>query len=251
MLGVRLSREASGVALDLAKTGFVPLGGGTPDTPRQELAHRFPGWGAAGVRGWADYLGFTLGPDSRDRSWRKALVQYTHRSELWAQLGMGLYYTSVAYNIYIASLLGFLLQLEVLPDGWEAVEAAALRRLVPGPARWILPADLHALRIHHGLSAEFTDMQEVSFAARFRVAYREASASGGLAVAAATRRLDTLRLDSELLAHEVGGGGGTCTRTTTTSPRPSSTADGWASPSTPLRTTWVRAPPVPTPRPKQ
>ena len=43
-------------------------------------------------------------------------------------------------------------------------------------------------------------MQEVSFAARFRVAYREASASGGLADAAATRRLDTLRLDSEFLA---------------------------------------------------
>ena len=132
MLGVRLSREASGVALDLAKTGFVPLGGGTPDTPRQELAHRFPGWGAAGVRGWADYLGFTLGPDSRDRSWRKALVQYTHRSELWAQLGMGLHYTSVAYNIYIASLLGFLRRWEVPPVGGGRAEGGGECRLRVG-----------------------------------------------------------------------------------------------------------------------
>ena len=42
-------------------------------------------------------------------------------------------------------------------------------------------------------------MQEVSFAARFRVAFREASASGGLAVAPNVRRLDTLSRNSEFL----------------------------------------------------
>jgi exonuclease III len=190
----------SGLSLNLAKTVFVPLGDESPDSLRQELARRYPGWGSAGVRGWADYLGFTLGPDSHGRSWKKAMEQYTRRSELWAQLGMGLHYTSIAYNTYIASLLGFLLQLELLPEEWHSVEAAALRRLVPGPARWILPADLHALRLHHGLPQEFANMQEVSFAARFRVAYREASSTGGLAAVAASRRLDALRLDSEFLA---------------------------------------------------
>ncbi len=99
------------------------------------------------------------------------MLQYTRRTDLWAQLGLGLHYTSVAYNVYIASLLGFLLQLEVLPDAWVSVEAAALRRLVPGPAKWILPADLHALRSHHGLPQEFADMQEVSVAAKFKVAF--------------------------------------------------------------------------------
>ena len=44
-------------------------------------------------------------------------------------------------------------------------------------------------------------MAEVSFAARFRVAYREASASGGLAVAPNVRRLETLNRNSEFLAH--------------------------------------------------
>ena len=43
-------------------------------------------------------------------------------------------------------------------------------------------------------------MQEFSFAARFRVTYREASSTGGLAAVAASRRLDALRLDSEVLA---------------------------------------------------
>ena len=134
----------SGLALNLGKTVFIPLGDDTLDSFRQDLELRFPGWGAAGVRWWADYLGFTLGPESQGRSWRKAMLQYTRRTDLWAQLGLGLHYTSVAYNVYIASLLGFLLQLEVLPDAWVSVEAAALRRLVPGPAKWILPADLHA-----------------------------------------------------------------------------------------------------------
>jgi hypothetical protein len=189
----------SGLALNLGKTVFVPLGDDTLDSFRQELELRFAGWGAAGVRWWADYLGFTLGPESQGRSWRKAMLQYTRRTDLWAQLGLGLHFTSVAYNVYIASLLGFLLQLETLPDAWSSVEAAALRRLVPGPAKWILPTDLHALRSHHGLPQEFADMQEVSFAARFRVAYREASASGGLAVAPNIRRLDTLSRNSEFV----------------------------------------------------
>ena len=39
---------------------------------------------------------------------------------------------------------------------------------------------------------EFTDMQEVSWAARFRVAHREASATGGLPVTSSVRRLDAL-----------------------------------------------------------
>jgi exonuclease III len=192
--------EISGLSLNLGKTVFVPLGDTSVEEFRRELEERFAGWGAAGVRGWADYLGFTLGPDSRDRSWRKALIQYSSRADLWAQLGLGLHYTSVAYNVYIASLLGFLLQLEVLPEEWESVEAAALRRLVPGPAKWVLPADLHALRTHHGLPHEFSDMEEVSFAARFRVAHKEASASGGLAVPSKVRRLNAHYAASVFLA---------------------------------------------------
>jgi hypothetical protein len=66
--------------------------------------------------------------------------------------------------------------------------------------KWILPADLHAFRIHHGLPRDFADTQEVSFAAPFRVAHREASAAGGFAVSSMVRRLDTLCSDSEFLA---------------------------------------------------
>ncbi len=45
----------------------------------------------------------------------------------------GLRLSTVAYNVYIASLLGFVLQVEKLPDAWERAEASVTRRLVPGP----------------------------------------------------------------------------------------------------------------------
>ena len=187
----------SGLSLNLGKTVFAPLGDTSVDNVRRQLEERFTGWGAACVRDWAEYLGFVLGPGGRSRCWQKALDKYTSRADLWAQLGLGLHYTTVAYNVYVASLLTFLLQLEVLPEDWEHTEAAALRRLVPGPAHWVLPADLRALRRHYGMPQEFADMNEVSLAARFRVAHREAAASGGLAVASAVRRLDRSIADTD------------------------------------------------------
>jgi hypothetical protein len=182
----------SGLTLNLSKTVFVPLNDESLETFRGQLEHRFPGWGAAGVRHWAEYLGFVLGPEGSTRTWQKALAKVSLRTELWASLGLGLHFTSVAFNVYITSVLSFLLQLEVLPEEWPATEAAAMRRLVPGPASWVRPDDLHALRLHHGMPQDFVDMRVVSLAARFRVAHREAAATGGLAVGRSVRRLDAL-----------------------------------------------------------
>ena len=71
---------------------------------RAQLAARFPGWGAACIRQWADYLGFTLGPDSGARYCQNALEKFQQRADLWALLGFGLHFTSMAYNVYVASL---------------------------------------------------------------------------------------------------------------------------------------------------
>ena len=99
----------SGLAFNLCKTVFVPLGDMSLDSFRGQLERLFPGWGAANVRHWAEYLGFVLGPDGTEKTWRKALVKVRLRTELWATLGLGLHYTSVAYNVYITSVFGFLL----------------------------------------------------------------------------------------------------------------------------------------------
>ena len=190
----------SGLALNLSKTVFVPLGDTAAATFRGQLAMLYPGWGSASVRHWAEYLGFILGPEGRAKTWCKALAKVEVRADLWAALGLGLHFTCVAYNVYIASLMGFLLQLELLPETWPAAEAAALRRLVPGPSSWIRPGDLHSLSRHHGMPQDFANLEVISLAARFRVAHREAANAGGLKSQQAVRRLDSLFASTDFIA---------------------------------------------------
>ena len=192
--------DLSGLALNLAKTVFIPLNDVSLENFRGQLARLHPGWGAAGVRHWAEYLGFVLGPEGGAKTWSKAIAKVELRSQLWAALGLGLHLTCVAYNVYVASVMGFLLQLELLPPQWAATEARVLRRLVPGPMSWIRPEDLHALHRHHGMPQEFANLPVVSLAARFRTAHREAAAAGGLQVHRAVRRLDAAFAHSEYIA---------------------------------------------------
>ena len=132
------------------------------------------------IRGWAEYLGFTLGPEAGHRGWSKTLDKVRERTEAWQSVGLGLHFASMAYNIYVSSLLVFLLQLDVIPPEWSHTEAGVLRKLIPGPAYWILPADLHRLGKDLGMPHNFNRMEDISLAARFRVAHREASSKGGL-----------------------------------------------------------------------
>lgn len=62
-----------------------------------------------------------------------------------------------------------------------------------------MPADLRVLAQRHGMPQNFADLVEVSVAARFRIAHREALPEGGLQAARHARRLDRLYQDSELL----------------------------------------------------
>jgi hypothetical protein len=103
---------------------------------------------------------------------------------------LGLHHATLAYNVYMASVLGFHLQLERLPEHWSRTEAAVFRRLVPGPGNWIVPRDLHHLSLLFGMPHNFGDLETVSMAAKFRVAHREATASGGLRVLRRARELD-------------------------------------------------------------
>ncbi|MBM3946426.1 MAG: hypothetical protein FJ315_03360, partial [SAR202 cluster bacterium] len=193
----------SGMVLNLQKTVFVPLSDGPLDHFRARLAGLHPRWSAAACRFWAAYLGFVLGPEGRDRSWAKALEKYAQRAALWASVGLGLQYTAAAYNTYIVSTLGFLVQLEPIPAQWEAFERAALRRLAPGPAHWIRPADLRSLRQTYHFPLNFVDLRATSVAARFRVMHRTALASGGLRVRQRLRRLESARSASDALVRQA------------------------------------------------
>ena len=193
----------SGMELNLRKTVFVPLSDVPLDRFRERLAELHPRWNAVACRYWAAYLGFVLGPEGRPRSWEKAFEKYEQRAALWASLGLGLHYTAAAYNTYVVSTLSFLVQLEPLPAQWEAVERAALRRLTPGPAHWIQPADLHALRQTFHFPVNFADLRTTSVAARFRVLHRTAEASGGLRVQPRLRRLRRAAAASDALVRQA------------------------------------------------
>ena len=180
---------SSGLHLNIGKVVLVPLGDIPPGRIRDGLAMRQPAWGAIAIRHWAEYLGFVLGPDRSDRSWSKALAKMHDRAALWGALDLGLQAAALVWNTYIITVVGFLLQLDVLPPSWQVAEAAALRRLVPGPGFWVQPHDLHNLRQQLGFVTEFRDAKEISLAARFRVAHREALSGGGLGIATGLRRL--------------------------------------------------------------
>ena len=70
----------SGLGLNLRKTVFVPLGDETPEAFRREFERLCPGWAAAPVRLYADYLGFCLGPEAGERAWAKALGKVAKRA---------------------------------------------------------------------------------------------------------------------------------------------------------------------------
>ena len=122
------------------------------------------------------------------------------------------------------TVLTFLLQLERLPLAWPRTEATAFRRLVPGTGFWILPEDLHALRDVFGLPPQFTKMQEVDLAAKFRVAHRSATSRGPGAAAG----IRITELEADLGASHPGR---TLKRSISVSDAASSRRSGSGSPS--------------------
>ncbi len=133
-----------------------------------------PGWGAAPSRRQAEYLVFCLGPEAGERAWTKALEKVTKRAAAWSALGLGLNLTTMAQRLRLISH-------DVSPAAGPAAAglartgAASFRRLAPGPGKWVLPMDPHALRVSLGLPQSFTKLEDVDLAAKFRVAHREAS----------------------------------------------------------------------------
>ena len=194
--------KASGLQLNFRKVVVVPLG----DVPVEEVSRTLlrpsPGWSAVECRGWAKYLGFVLGPTRAERTWDQACSKALQRAKLWNSVGLGLLWSMLAYRIYIASVLGFLLQLDTLPSHWASTEAALLRAIVPGPYRWCEATDLQGLRRDLGFAQEFPDLRMTSIAARVRVHCREAAAHGGLRVREWLRRLESAHSRSQHLGRE-------------------------------------------------
>ena len=189
----------AGLHVNVQKTVVVPLGDQPLDAVRADLATACPGWGGLRLAYSASYLGFVLGPARGDATWDGPLRKVLDRAAAWGARPLGLQLAAAAWNGYALSTCAFVAQLDALPAAWDAVEARALRRLVPGPGNWCQPRDLHLLRRGYHFPRAFADLRPRALAAKMRVLHFEAEQSGGLKVDAQARRLDAAAQTSDHL----------------------------------------------------
>ena len=81
---------------------------------------------------------------------------------------LGLLFSTVAYNSFAASLLGFVGQLCTPPDAVRQAHERALRKLFPGPGNWIMPHDMENLTAY-GFKVAFRCPTRTALAAKIRI----------------------------------------------------------------------------------
>jgi hypothetical protein len=97
-------------------------------------------------------------------------------------VGLGLYFSTLAYSVYILPVLSFLAQFRAPSEEALRAEEEALRAMVPGPFNWCLTTDLFALATHYGQARSFPSLCHLSLSARTRMVLCENSSRGGLQV---------------------------------------------------------------------
>ena len=158
------------LALNIKKTVFIPLWKYSSERGLRNLITELaPSWRDIIIAAQGKYLGFWIGPGAGCQSWTKPLEKFEKRVLLWAKHNLGLLLTAITFNVFICSVLSFVMQLEDLPADFSSKLAWALRRLVPGPGNWATPADLCSLKEEFGFPSSFTNPVDLSLAAKLRV----------------------------------------------------------------------------------
>jgi hypothetical protein len=161
--------KVSGLELNIKKTIIISLSTGPLEAFRSKLATSIPQWSDMQVARTGTYLGFSIGPDKKDGSWKKAARKYEARVTLWADEPLGLQYDAMVYNTFAATVIGYIAQLESPPHWLLRCEEVMLRRAAKGPGKtWATPTDLWNLQ-QYGLTRSFTSLELLSKAAQFRV----------------------------------------------------------------------------------
>jgi hypothetical protein len=137
--------KISGLYLNFSKTVVIPLW-----MPREKVYEDIgamlkdlgDGWDQVLVRNCAKYLGFLVGPGRSDEVWTKPAEKWRTRAKAWASAGVGLQFDALLYNVFCASVLTFLAQMEPVPDCIHAQELPAMLHLAKGPTAWANASDL-------------------------------------------------------------------------------------------------------------
>ena len=84
-----------------------------------------------------------------------------------------MHFHTIAYNTFAVSTLGYIGQLEAIPEETLALEEAALRRTHKGPGEWATPDDLWRLKEHFGQSSSCHSIRLLAQASQLRVRVRD------------------------------------------------------------------------------
>lgn len=189
---------ASGLGLNIDKTVVSPLHRVDLPQLRELIERTSPDWAGVTCSYTAKYLGFWMGPGREELQWRKVEEKMLRRARSWAAAGLGAFFTSEAYRIYIASIAGFLGQLAPIPSTWRRVEQDLLQILFPGPRRWLPAAVAHHLS-QLGFRRDLVDVTYTAWAAKLRVERYENRRQGGLCVRRRAEHLEEAWRRSEEL----------------------------------------------------
>ena len=195
--------SASRLNLCLPKTVVIPLGDRVPEAVQASWRTSQHPWATLSFVTCGKYPGFIVGPGHGSRSWDKPLRKFVERVRSWDWARLGLHGAATVYNMLAVPVLMFVAQLETPPQAVLDAELWALRRVAPGPGRWILPRELWRLRSGFGFSFRFRSISWSALAAQARVAWQEAEAQGGLQIDARARAFAQAQLDGEYLGRRV------------------------------------------------
>ncbi|CAK0856026.1 unnamed protein product [Prorocentrum cordatum] len=158
------------LALNVKRTGFIPLWKHSSERGLRNLITELaPSWRDIIIATQGMYLGFWIGPGACSKSWSKPLENFHKRVLLWSKHNLGLNLSAIAFNLFICSVLSYVMQLQELPADFADTVAWALRRLVPGPGNWATAADLCYLKEEFGFPCSFTNPADRAQAAKLRV----------------------------------------------------------------------------------
>jgi hypothetical protein len=195
--------RVTGLGLNISKCILIPLWPVDSTLLARDIARHFPGWATLSIGDKGTYLGFVMGPGSKEDSWTKPLRKYSDRAKMWGCTGVGLQYSTLAYTTYILPILSYVGQLCSPPAAALEAEASALRKLIPGPGNWCIKNDIFYMADNFGQARNLPSLVHMCAAAQKRVQLWENRANGGLAVDARFAQLQSAISNTEHLARVV------------------------------------------------
>ena len=191
--------KAANLHLNIKKCVLIPLFHRVEDDPRALLDQAVPDLAGMSISGYGKYLGFMVGPEKSDLSWRQALGKAEERLRQWSWGRLGLFFFTQVWNTFIAPTLGFVAQLEAPPEDVDDYMERFLRKAAYGPGNWFRMQDVINLKRAFGFPGEFKNIRTLAVAAMLRTAWQEDRWEGGLNVLARAEELRIACRDTPLI----------------------------------------------------